>query len=329
MDGNKAVLTIGAIPMTASPGTATPHVLSAALQRTARECKRPTSTIAHRHTMVHEQMSRHLKGFSRDAHPMAVMVGSVGALCHVLPQNFRSTLFRTASAHGRVIAHDHQVPTLAAMAFEYFRSASRSDSPEKRPRLCVELPAHVLCGGSREVRRRIRCWRARWITSSSCTPITSKTPPRRRCDPGWQLGRQNPFACIAAGCACLWGPARRGGARQCLGGIGRPERHSRLCQTREGQERQLPPDGLRPPRLQTLRSRAPGAHAEDLSQGPDRARHHQGRSAARRSPWSSRRSLSTTNLHRRKTYRKHRFLFRRGPPRRWAFRPRMSRCCLR
>ncbi len=57
-----------------------------------------------RHTMVHEQMSRFFSGFRRDAHPMAVMVGCVGALSAFYPRLNR--YFRSASAHGRIDPHD-------------------------------------------------------------------------------------------------------------------------------------------------------------------------------------------------------------------------------
>ena len=66
----------------------------------------------------------------------------------------------------------------------------------------------------------------------------------------------NPFACIAAGIACLWGPAH-GGANEAALKMLRGDRHARphpaVHQQGEGQERPVPPDGLRPPRLQELR----------------------------------------------------------------------------
>ena len=71
----------------------------------------------------------------------------------------------------------------------------------------------------------------------------------------------NPFACIAAGIACLWGPAH-GGANEAalnmLREIGTPDRIPRIYRARQGQERSVPADGLRPPRLQELRSARDG-----------------------------------------------------------------------
>ena len=70
-----------------------------------------------RHTMVHEQMARFFQGFRRDAHPMAVMVASVGALS-AFYHNSTDMMTRTQRmiASTRLIA---KIPTLAAMAYKY------------------------------------------------------------------------------------------------------------------------------------------------------------------------------------------------------------------
>ena len=76
----------------------------------------------------------------------------------------------------------------------------------------------------------------------------------------------NPFACIAAGIACLWGPAHGGAneaALKMLEEIGTVDRIPGIHQARQGQERSIPADGLRPSRLQELRSTRQD-HAEDL-----------------------------------------------------------------
>ena len=70
-----------------------------------------------RHTMVHEQMSRFLQGFRRDAHPMAVLVGSVGAL-----SAFYHDSTDISDPHQRMIASIRMIakmPTLSAMAYKY------------------------------------------------------------------------------------------------------------------------------------------------------------------------------------------------------------------
>ena len=138
------------------------------------------------HTMVHEQMSRFFQGFRRDAHPMAMMVGSVGAL-----SAFYHDFTDISDPHQRMVASLRmiaKVPTLAAMAFKYsigqpfVYPKNELDYASNFLRMCFAVPARSTS--------RIRCWRARWIASSSCTPITSRTRRPRRCD--WPaLGRQS------------------------------------------------------------------------------------------------------------------------------------------
>ena len=104
----------------------------------------------------------------------------------------------------------------------------------------------------------------------------------------------NPFACIAAGIACLWGPAHGGANEAALehaGGDRHGRPHSRIHRARQGQERSVPPDGLRPPRLQELRSARQG-HAEDRARGAGRARASTTTRCCR-SPWNWRRSRWT------------------------------------
>ena len=92
----------------------------------------------------------------------------------------------------------------------------------------------------------------------------------------------NPFACIAAGIACLWGPAH-GGANEAalnmLREIGDAEAHPRIYRPRQGQERPVPADGLRPPGLQEFRPAREGDEG-DRGRGAEGAQHL--RSGARR-----------------------------------------------
>ena len=69
------------------------------------------------HTMVHEQLTAFYRGFRRDAHPMAVMCGVVGALSAFYHDSHRH--HRSASAHGRLHRLIAKMPTMAAMAFKY------------------------------------------------------------------------------------------------------------------------------------------------------------------------------------------------------------------
>ncbi len=100
------------------------------------------------HTMVHEQMSRFFQGFRRDAHPMAVMVGSVGALSAFYHDSTDITdPQQRMVASIRMIA---KMPTLAAMAYKY-SVGQPFIYPRQFARLCLELPAHVFRGAVRAV----------------------------------------------------------------------------------------------------------------------------------------------------------------------------------
>ena len=131
-----------------------------------------------RHTMVHEQMNRFFQGFRRDAHPMAIMVGlrrrAVGLLSR-LDRHLRS-----APAHDRLDAHDRQDADARRDGLQILDRPALRVSAE-RPRLHVELPAHVLRGAVPRSTRSTRCCRGRSTGSSSCTPTTSRTPRPRRC----------------------------------------------------------------------------------------------------------------------------------------------------
>jgi citrate synthase len=145
--------------------------------------------------------------------------------------------------------------------------------PTQRARLRVELPAHVLRGADCEDYKvnpvLSRAMDRIFILHADHEQNASTSTVRLAGSSG-----ANPFACIAAGIACLWGPAH-GGANEAaltmLEGdrLGRP--HSRVRRPRQGQERPVPPDGLRPPRLQELRP-ARQDHAEDLPRSARRAR---------------------------------------------------------
>ena len=131
------------------------------------------------HTMVHEQMSRFFQGFRRDAHPMAVMVGCVGALSAFYHDSTDITdPTQRMIASIRMIA---KMPTLAAMAYKY-----SIGQPFIYPKNEL-ITRRTSCACALRCRARntcpIRWWRAPWTASSLCTPITSRTPRPRRC--GW------------------------------------------------------------------------------------------------------------------------------------------------
>ena len=213
-------------------------------------------TITH-HTMVHEQLATFFRGFRRDAHPMAVMCGVVGALSAFYHDStdINDPRQREIASH-RLIA---KMPTIAAMAYKYHDRASpssiRSTSWATRKTSCAcafSVPAEeykvnpVLAKALDTI----------FILHADHEQNASTSTVRLAGSSG-----ANPFACIAAGIACLWGPAHGGAneaALKMLEEIGTVDRIPGIHHARQGQERPLPPDGLRPSRLQELRSARQG-----------------------------------------------------------------------
>jgi citrate synthase len=156
-----------------------------------------------RHTMVHEQMTRFFQGFRRDAHPMAVMVGSVGALSAF----YHDSTDISDIASIRMVA---KLPTLAAMAYKY--SIGQPFVYPKNDigyaanflRMCYAVPCEEYKVNPVLARAMDRIF----ILHADHEQNASTSTVRLSGSSG-----ANPFACIAAGCACLWGPAH-GGANE-------------------------------------------------------------------------------------------------------------------
>ena len=161
-----------------------------------------------RHTMVHEQLTTFYRGFRRDAHPMAIMVGVVGALSAFYPDstNITDPKQRMISMH-RLIA---KMPTIAAMAYKY-----SVGQPFVYPRndlsytanflnMTFSVPAedYVIDPVIVDAMDKIFTLHADHEQNASTSTV------RLAGSSG-----ANPFACIAAGIACLWGPAH-GGANE-------------------------------------------------------------------------------------------------------------------
>src|SRR5206468_2836489 len=175
-----------------------------------------------RHTMVHEQLATFYRGFRRDAHPMAVLCGVVGALSSFYHDSTDITdpEQRMIASH-RLIA---KMPTLVAMAFKYtlgqpFMYPDNSLSYTGNfLRMTFGVPAepYVVNPIIENAMRRI------FILHADHEQNASTSTVRLAGSSG-----ANPFACIAAGIACLWGPAH-GGANEAalnmLREIGKPER---------------------------------------------------------------------------------------------------------
>ena len=173
----------------------------------AAELKEFSRTIT-RHTMVHEQLATFFRGFRRDAHPMAIMCGVVGAL-----SAFYHDSTDVHDPEQRVIASHRLVakmPTLAAMAYKYslgqpFLYPDNSLSYTGNfLRMTFGVPAEPY-----EVNPVIeRAMDRIFILHADHEQNASTSTVRLAGSSG-----ANPFACIAAGIACLWGPAH-GGANE-------------------------------------------------------------------------------------------------------------------
>ena len=164
-----------------------------------------------RHTMVHEQMHYFFRGFRRDSHPMATMVGVVGAMSAFYHDSLDiNDPWQREVAAIRMIA---KLPTIAAMAYKY-----SVGQPFVYPKnslsyagnflnMCFAIPAedYVVSPVLEKAMDRIMMLHADHEQNASTSTV------RLAGSSG-----ANPFACIAAGIACLWGPAHGGANQACL-----------------------------------------------------------------------------------------------------------------
>ena len=167
--------------------------------------------VIRHHTMVHEQLIRFYSGFRRDAHPMAVLVGVVGALSAFYhdAMDVSDEYHRRISAH-RLIA---KMPTIVAMAYKYGRG-----EPFMYPRNDLSYTAnfmHMMFGTPCEKYEPnpilVKALDRILILHADHEQNASTSTVRLAGSSG-----ANPFACIAAGIACLWGPAHGGANEACL-----------------------------------------------------------------------------------------------------------------
>ena len=179
------------------------------------------SRVTH-HTMLHEQMMYLFRGFRRDAHPMAIMVGVVGAMSAFYHDSTDITdAWQREVASIRLLA---KMPTIAAMAFKY-----TIGQPFEYPRndldyasnflkMCFSVPCddYVVNPILARAMDRIFTLHADHEQNASTSTVRLASS-----------SGANPFACIAAGIACLWGPAHGGANQACLEmlkEIGTPDR---------------------------------------------------------------------------------------------------------
>jgi citrate synthase len=163
------------------------------------------------HTMLHSQFDRFFEGFRRDAHPMSIMVGTVGALSAFYHDSLdiHDPVQRNISAI-RLIA---KMPTLAARAYKYSIGqpfiSPRNDLSyaENFLRMCFAVPAeeYVVNPVLAKAMDRI------FILHADHEQNASTSTVRLAGSSG-----ANPFACIAAGIACLWGPSHGGANEEAL-----------------------------------------------------------------------------------------------------------------
>src|SRR6201981_2343892 len=160
------------------------------------------------HTMVHEQMSAFFRGFRRDSHPMAMLVGVVGSLSAFYHDSLDITdpYHRHVSAI-RLIA---KLPTLVAMCHKY-----TIGQPFVYPKNELYYTANFMrmmfsvpCEEYKVNDVLVRALDRIFILHADHEQNSSPSTVRRAGSSG-----ANPFACIAAGIACLWGPAH-GGANE-------------------------------------------------------------------------------------------------------------------
>ncbi|MEQ1881604.1 MAG: citrate synthase [Burkholderiales bacterium] len=161
-----------------------------------------------RHTMVHEQLARFFTGFRRDSHPMAVLVGTVGALSAF----YHDSLDLNNPAHREISAYRliAKMPTIVAMAYKYsmgqpFIYPQNSLSYTANfMRMMFAVPAEEYKVNPVLVKALDRIF----ILHADHEQNASTSTVRLAGSSG-----ANPFACIASGIACLWGPAH-GGANE-------------------------------------------------------------------------------------------------------------------
>ncbi|HQC81470.1 MAG TPA: citrate synthase [Accumulibacter sp.] len=168
-------------------------------------------TTIKKHTMVHDQLTRFYSGFRRDAHPMAVMVGVVGALSAFYhdAMDYSDAEHRNVSFN-RLVA---KLPTIVAMAYKY-----NTGAPFMYPDNDLDYTANFMrmmfgnpCEKYKPNPVLVNALDTIFTLHADHEQNASTSTVRLAGSSG-----ANPFACIAAGIACLWGPAHGGANEACL-----------------------------------------------------------------------------------------------------------------
>ena len=163
------------------------------------------------HTMLHEQMMNFFRGFRRDAHPMAIMTGVVGAMSAFYHDSTDiNDLWQREVASIRLIA---KMPTIAAYAYKYsigqpfVYPRNDLDYASNFLRMCFAVPAEDYKVNPILARAMDRIFTLHADHEQNASTSTVRLAGS---------SGANPFACIAAGIACLWGPAHGGANQACL-----------------------------------------------------------------------------------------------------------------
>jgi len=164
--------------------------------------------VVTRHTMVHEQMHYFYRGFRRDAHPMAIVCGVVGAMAAFYHDSTDITDAQQREiASIRMIA---KIPTIVAMAYKYsigqpfVYPRNDLDYASNFLRMCFSVPAEEYVVNPVVARAMDLIFTLHADHEQNASTSTVRLAGS---------SDANPFACIAAGVACLWGPAH-GGANE-------------------------------------------------------------------------------------------------------------------
>ncbi|MGA1586054.1 MAG: citrate synthase, partial [Burkholderiaceae bacterium] len=163
------------------------------------------------HTMVHEQMQYFMRGFRRDAHPMAVLTGLVGGMSAFYHDS--TDINNPEHRHIAAIRLIAKMPTLVAMAYKY-----KTGQPYMYPRNSLSYTGnflHMMFGTPCEdyvVSPVVERALDRIFILHADHEQNASTSTVRLCG----SSGTNPFAAIAAGVACLWGPAHGGANEACL-----------------------------------------------------------------------------------------------------------------
>lgn len=169
------------------------------------------TNLINNHTMVHQQMYQFLNGFRRDAHPMAIMVGVVGALSafyhETMDLNNQKDRYTSAI---RLIA---KIPTLAAMSYKY--SVGQPYMYPQNKMSYAENFLHMMFGvPSEDIVPNpiiVKAMDTIFTLHADHEQNASTSTVRLAGSTG-----ANPFACISAGISALWGPAHGGANEACL-----------------------------------------------------------------------------------------------------------------